>query len=382
MLINSEGQYGGKIYYGSLSKQRILLKVISSKERSKMEQEETMLSSLSHENIARIFYSLKLTGNKCVLLTEFIGKNIKDVVRGLDEIDMRIIMYQLAKVVSYLQEKRIMYLGLFPKNIFVLENSDYFVVKLINFHNAQRIDSNYKTEDFDKFDDGFSAPEIMNKYSEKTVHLSSDIYSLGCLFFYILSGGFEMIQVTYLSQIDKITARLKIINEDTSFRILCKHLIEKMLVYENDKRISHVEILSHPIFWTSKDAAAFIIETGILIEKDKKYFDYLTTNGERAIAFDWTKKLDGLVIQVLKEIRQNTKKSSSNQDDFNGKKAGYLVKIIRNSLVHATDERLVPMMGTKIEDLLKFWNEKFPLLILFLYNSKLEYNNLCKMHFT
>ncbi|CAG9812334.1 unnamed protein product [Chironomus riparius] len=61
MLANREDQYGGKIYYGFLSQQRILLKLIDPKEKELMEREEDMLSLLSHENIARIFYPLRLT---------------------------------------------------------------------------------------------------------------------------------------------------------------------------------------------------------------------------------------------------------------------------------------------------------------------------------
>jgi serine/threonine protein kinase len=372
MLINREGYYGGQIFYGALSKQRILLKLIRSYERKMMEKEEALLSSLSHENIARIFYSIKLTRNEGLLLTEFIGKNVKDYVGRLNEMEMRSIMHQLVMCMSYLQDKRIVYLGLSPKNVYILENSGDLIVKLINFQNALKIDCNGEIFELDEPDEGFSAPEIMD-YMEKTVYLSSDIYSLGCLYFYILSGGYKMTQIKYPIQIEIISSRMKIINEKTTFYILFKHLIEKMLEFNPNKRIQPCDIKNHPSFWTAKESAEFIVQTGILIEKDQKYFDYLNQHGKNVIDSDWTKNLNLHVVQVLKEIRQNSKKSSSSQDDFIATKAGYLVKTIRNTLVHATDERLIPILGTNAENLIKFWNEKFPFLILFLHESKHAY---------
>ena len=347
-----------------------------------MEWEEDILSSLSHENIARIFYPLRLAGKNCVLTMEFIGKNIKDLIPNLNDMEKKVIMYQLACAVSYLQEKRIAHLGLSPNNVYVLEHSGNFIVKLINFQNALRFDNDCEALEFDYNIDGFSAPEVIQEFSEKIAYISSDIYSLGCLFFYIVSGGFKMIQIKYSDQFYKVDARLKMIKDDETFKILFKDLIQKMLVFEHDKRICHHQVKNHPCFWTSKNVTEYFIDTGILIEKDSDYFDFLTKNGKDIIDSDWTKKLEGIVLKVIREIRQKTMKSPSNQDNCYVESAGYLVKIIRNSLVHPTDERVVDIMGTTKEDLMNYWNKKFPNLICFMYNSKLEYDYLCKVHFS
>lgn len=373
MLIKREGQYGGKIYFGTLSKQRILLKLIDTEDTDLMEWEEGMLSTLSHENIARIFYPLKLSEGNSVLLMEYVGKNIKEILRKFNEIDKKIIMYQLASAVSYLQENRIVYLGLCPQNIYVLKNFGNLVVKLINFQNSQIIDNDCEVLDSDCSFDGFSAPEVMQLYKDKNVYLSSDIYSLGCVFFYIITGGCQMTQIKYQSQVEGLPIRMKMIKENATFDILCKDLIYKMLEFEPQKRILHSKVKDHPCFWTVKETVEYFIDIGIFIERDPMYYDFLDKKSNRIFDFDWTEKLEKDVLKVIREIRQKTMKKSTVQDDINGNSVAYLVKIIRNSLAHATDERLVNIMGRSKDDLINYWNRKFPDLIVFLYNSKIEY---------
>ena len=117
-----------------------------------------------------------------------------------------------------------------------------------------------------------------------------------------------MIQIKYSNQLDSLAARMKIIKNDTSFKILCEDLIKKMLIFEPNKRISHFDVKNHPSFWTAKHSAEFIIDTAILIEKDAKYFEFLTTNGNFVIDSDWTENIEEIVMKVIREIRQISKK--------------------------------------------------------------------------
>lgn len=371
MISNEINIYGGKIFAGYSGKQQVWLKMIYQQEKKKMERELSILSGLSHQNIATILYPFDINENECFLVTEKIGTNLKESIGQKNEIQKMKIMQQLTDVTSYLQQNRIVHLELSPRNIYIDNRTDQ--IKLINFHKAQKLQRMFALYEFNDYISGYTAPEVVE---QKKFFFSSDIYSLGSLFFFIVTNGFEMHQIKYENQAGKITARINTIKDDSTFNVLCKDLIQKMIVYAPNKRISVSTIKNHPWSWSADKMTKLIVDVSKLTEKDSKFISFLFKGSKKVINTDWTLKLERHVIQTLQEIRQTHQTNNGlNQDDIKGTSILSLVRQLRNLHVHASNDKLLKIMGDNDEDFMKYWNGKFPLLINHLYKSKLDYES-------
>lgn len=87
------------------------------------------------------------------------------------------VVKQLISVLTLLKEKNVVHTNLSPKCIYVSSTN---VIKVTKFIHAHNLGSKTMCEVKYASDEGeFQAPEIVKL---KTVHINSDIYSLGCIF--------------------------------------------------------------------------------------------------------------------------------------------------------------------------------------------------------
>jgi serine/threonine protein kinase len=180
----------------------------------------------------------------------------------------------------------------------------------------------------------------------------------------------------YENQAGKIAARINTIKDDSAFNVLCKDLISKMLIFAPNNRMSIAQIQEHPFSWSAEKMTKLIVDVSKLTEKGPKFISFLLKGSKKVINGDWTLKLERDVLQTLQEIRQTYQTSNGlNQDDLKGSSILSLVKQLRNLHVHASNDKLVRIMGNNDEDFMKYWNDKFPLLICHLYKSKLDYES-------
>ena len=371
MLSNDGSNYGGRIFIGYSGKQQVWLKMIRQQEKKKMETELSMLSQLSHKNIASILYPFNINERECFLVTEKFGTNLRDSIGRKDNTKKMNIMIQLTDVLSYLQQNRTVHLEISPRNVFIDDESNQ--IKLINFYKSRKIERQQVPYEFSHYMNGYAAPEII---MQKKAYLSSDIYSLGCLFFFILTNGLDMLQIEYENQTGKIAAIINTIKDDSAFNVLCKELIKKMLIFAPNKRIPMSQIENHPYSWSAEKMTKLIVDVSKLTEKDSKYISFLFKGSKKVINGDWTLKLEKNVIQTLQEIRQTYQTNNGhNQDDIKGTSILSLVRQLRNLHVHASNDKLIRIMGDNDEDFMKYWNGKFPLLICHLYKSKMDYES-------
>lgn len=374
MLADDSKFYGGKIYVANLSDKRRNFKMIQKHQKTEMEAEIKIMSCLTHPNIADIFFKFDTPDDKFMLITEDLGSSLSGL-NGSLVFDQKVqIMSQLADVVAYLQKKMIVHLEICPQNVYINNYSDRPIAKLINFHKAQVIKMNCKIYNAKDFIEGFTAPEIIQN---DVCYLSSDIYSLGCLFFFIITEN-SMFQIRNINQGSQVTSRINgaISNKSTS-AILCKDLISKMLIAAEQLRISVNEVKLHPFFWSIEKQISLVIDISKMIEKkDSQFNAVLFKGGKRVIGDDWLHKLEEDAVQALQNSRlAHQPKLNANQDELYGKSIVSLVRIIRNHLVHDNSEEIVAIMGKTDEELMTYWNEKFPSLILHLYKSKIDYDN-------
>ena len=142
---------------------------------------------LKHPNLVRLYrYILSKAKNEVYLIYEFCdGGDLKSYVerKGRLKLDEALgIIKQIAKGLAYLHNKGYIHSDIKPENVLAKYENGKLVWKLGDF-------SLLKTRGYSGILDikgtvGYIAPEVF----KGEIHRSSDIFSLGCLFYFTLKG--------------------------------------------------------------------------------------------------------------------------------------------------------------------------------------------------
>jgi serine/threonine protein kinase len=146
---------------------------------------------INHRNIVSYIDESEDESNFFLVLEYVDGLRMKDYIRHqLPKEDALSFIEILLKVISFLHKKEILHRDINPKNIILRRQKDGLIkledFVLIDFGIAKRGLSSSVAEDGPVGGTrGWSAPE---QFSSRFSYPSSDIYSVGCLLFYLLTG--------------------------------------------------------------------------------------------------------------------------------------------------------------------------------------------------
>ncbi|BEP29286.1 protein kinase domain-containing protein [Helicovermis profundi] len=154
---------------------------------SELVKEYKILNKLAHDALPKVYEIIESIDSTYIIMEFIDGLTIEDAVkkdRRINLEDSIQIMLKVIDVVSYLHKNKVIHRDLKPQNIMITKDKK---VKLIDF-NAARTICEGKTNNSDTIISGtrgYAAPE---QYGFSQTTFKSDIFSLGCTFFYMLSG--------------------------------------------------------------------------------------------------------------------------------------------------------------------------------------------------
>ena len=228
---------------------------ISQRDIDNLEKEIDIISSLDHPNIAR-FYETFHDERYFHIVTELCrGKELTKLLKQnggkLNERKCRIIIMKILHAINYCHSHGIVHCDLKPDNIIFEspneeeENEDILNLldlKLLDFGLSSRIKKNEKLNNT-VGTAYFIAPEtIKGEYDEKC-----DMWSIGVILYYILSGKFPFTgnsNFEIFEKIQKSEPVFKNLFKDVSQNAI--DFIKKCLVKNPNERPSAKECLSHP----------------------------------------------------------------------------------------------------------------------------------------
>ena len=177
--------------------------------------------------------------------------------------------------------------------------------------------------------DGWIAPEMIKgqrtvsfQGSEAALTINStlihnlkttaiDIFSMGCVYFYVLSNGSHLFGDTIKRQANILSNDYDLKKMMTQTKkpyqnILAAQLIEEMIAKESSKRPSADAVLKHPVFWREEKILAFLQDVSDRTEKLDVYTDPLRTlerNADLIVRGDWKAHLDENIREDLRKHR-------------------------------------------------------------------------------
>lgn len=414
------GSHGTVVFEGTFENRPVAVKRMLENFYHLAEHEVRLLQeSDDHPNVIRYFcLQSSRTENFLYIALELCVCSLEDIVEKSDLYPERLrlcigsyneLLLQLVKGLHYLHSLKIVHRDLKPQNILVGEvssrqkrSSDSLVRLLISdFGLCKKLDADQSsfratTNHAASGTMGWRAPELLllhdlqeispqsfvsihSKQSSggelvengsgqgKRLTKAIDVFSLGCVFYYILSGGGHPFGDRYLREGHIINGR----NDLSALEKFCPNdyveatdLIQSMISFSPSIRPSTTQIMKHPYFWTTKKKLEFLLKVSDRFEVERRdppspLLLKLEEIGRKVHSGDWHSKFDNDFINNLGKYRK-----------YLPSKLMDLMRAFRNKYHHYNDmpAELKAQMSPVPNGFYQYFNKKFPDLLMEVYS--------------
>jgi len=205
--------------------------------------------------------------------------------------------------------------------------------------------------------DGWIAPEMMEgEDTNMRTTCAVDIFSLGLVYFYLLSKGRHPFGDKLRRQANILSGEYDI--SELSANVTSHCLIEKMLSIDPLERPPARAILKHPIFWQTEKVLAFFQDVSDRVEKDSS--DSVVLQSLERSAYDvvrgnWKLHIDEIVMKDLQRHR-----------NYQSRSVRDLLRALRNKKNHYREvtAEVRRIMGENPHEFCYFWISRFPKLLM------------------
>ncbi|XP_065558599.1 serine/threonine-protein kinase/endoribonuclease IRE1-like isoform X1 [Artemia franciscana] len=211
--------------------------------------------------------------------------------------------------------------------------------------------------------DGWIAPEMMDAFEIQRTTCSVDIFSLGCVFYYVLTEGSHPFG-------DALRRQANILNGNYSLSGLTEidhysaiRLVEKTLHMDGNERPTAKAILKHPMFWPKEKILAFFQDVSDRIEKESLesfVVVALERGGWEIVKGDWKACLDPVVQSDLRRFRT-----------YQGRSVRDLLRALRNKRHHyqESSNETRQALGKIPDEFCDYWTKRFPRLLMHTWHA-------------
>ncbi|SMN18428.1 similar to Saccharomyces cerevisiae YHR079C IRE1 Serine-threonine kinase and endoribonuclease [Maudiozyma saulgeensis] len=396
---------------------------------------QLLTESDNHPNVIR-YYCSERTDRFLYIALELCTATLQDLIYGRNlpvevmklnnSLDLIDINHQIASGVAHLHSLKIIHRDLKPQNILVSINQRELFnpeksgsklrILISDFGLCKKLDndqSSFKTNiNNPAGTTGWRAPELLeasvskilesiNERNEDTEHSTDhntnsisvvstgsfydpfikkrltraiDIFSLGCVFFYVLTKGQHPYGDRYMREANIIKgiydlSPLQTHIKDRSNATEAVDLISSMISKDARNRPTAFTVLKHPLFWPASKKLAFLLKVSDRFEVERRdppsplLLKLETISSKVIVDGDWSSKFDKAFMDNLGKYRK-----------YHYNKVMDLLRSLRNKYHHFMDlpDDLAKKIGPIPNGFYDYFSVRFPNLLMEIYHLTKE----------
>ncbi|KAG4305306.1 hypothetical protein PORY_001476 [Pneumocystis oryctolagi] len=407
------GSHGTVVYEGSFEGRKVAVKRMLLEFYEIAFREITLLQeSDGHPNVIR-YYCKQKSDKFLYIALELCSASLYDIVERSCEFSWLLkltnvsnILYQIALGIQYLHSLKIVHRDIKPQNILVVplyakssdnkdnQLADSIRIVISDFGLCKKLEldqSSFKmTSSQLSGTIGWRAPELfygkectsdriqtntpyclensVDFFRNHKVSRAIDIFSMGCVFYYVLTKGMHPFGEYYFREGNIVKgsadySHLDFLGNET---FLAKDLISKMLNLNPNERPDVSFVVKHPYFWTSEKKLSFLVDVSDRFEAEKchpssELLLFLERDVLNIIGRNWQKKINKHILENSGKFRK-----------YDGTKLLDLLRILRNKKNHYQNLpfNVREILGPPPDLYLSYFMTRFPHLLLHCYYVK------------
>ncbi|XP_019718016.1 serine/threonine-protein kinase/endoribonuclease IRE1 isoform X2 [Hippocampus comes] len=213
--------------------------------------------------------------------------------------------------------------------------------------------------------EGWIAPEMLQNVPASKPTAAVDIFSAGCVFYYVVSRGKHPFGETLMRQMNILSGEYSLsqfmdtIHED----VVAEDLIKQMISADPESRPSSARVLKHPFFWSPEKQLLFFQDVSDRIENepaDSEIVMNLESEHRGVVRTNWRLHISTPLQMDLRRFR--TYKGSSVRE---------LLRAMRNKKAHY--HQLPPevqhSLGELPDGFVGYFTVRFPKLLMHTHNA-------------
>ncbi|EAW08544.1 bifunctional endoribonuclease/protein kinase IRE1 [Aspergillus clavatus NRRL 1] len=406
-VVLGHGSHGTVVYRGSFDGRDVAVKRMLVEFYDIASHEVGLLQeSDDHNNVIRYFCREQATGFLYIAL-ELCPASLQDLIERPGDypqlvqtgLDLPDILRQIIAGVRYLHSLKIVHRDLKPQNILVAmprgrTGSRSLRLLISDFGLCKKLDDNqssfrattahaagtsgWRAPELLVDDDNRSAiqgesqhtessePAVVDPQTNRRATRAIDIFSLGCVFYYVLTRGSHPFdkngKFMREANIVKGNFNLDELQRLGDYAFEADDLIRSMLCLEPRQRPDASAVLMHPFFWNPSDRLSFLCDVSDHFEFEPRDPPSDALLCLESVAPD----VMGPDLDFLRLLPKDFKDNLGKQRKYTGSKMLDLLRALRNKRNHYNDmpEHLKAHVGGLPEGYLNFWTVRFPSLLM------------------
>lgn len=361
-----KGCDGTFVYRGEFDSRRVAVKRLLPECFTFADREVALLrESDAHPNVIR-YYCMEQDRMFRYIALELCQATLTEYIQGTCDIcpiSPLEILRQATSGLCHLHSLDIVHRDIKPRNVLISvpDNKGQVKVMISDFGLCKKLQVgrvSFSRRSGVTGTDGWIAPEMLN--STKRTTSAVDMFSLGCLYYYVLSKGRHPFGDNLRRQSNILSGKYDLFDiKGPDWKVNIQiHLITSLISAEPEMRPSCKAVLDHPTFWNYDDILHFFQEVSDRIEKadgNDEILNKLEADSNYVVKSNWRAHIHEEVASDLKKYRS-----------YQGNSVRDLLRALRNKKHHLRELSVEAqnILGKDSKTFTTYWLNQFPLLLV------------------